>query len=104
MSLADETIPGSASGCTSIGVTTTPIQLVGYNAKRVALIISAPTGGNVSISTNPSVEIGEGLQLYANSSPIWMNSQAFGDFCQRALFAVSSAGTLNIGVVEVSLV
>src|ERR1700731_4375988 len=103
MSLADELIPGSKAGCKAVAVATTPTYIVGSNEKRIALIISCPTGGSVTLSTNPSPSANEGLTLYGGGAPIWINAQSFGDFCQRGLFGIASAGTLNIGVVEVSL-
>jgi hypothetical protein len=77
--------------------------LCGPSEKRDLLLISPPpvtSGGDYyTISTEPDVVIGEGLNINANSTPFTISAAVHGDAVTRAWYAIATA-TMKIGLLE----
>ena len=85
----------------SIALTATPTQIIGPSQQRVALLFSAPTtaGQVYTVSTDPSMTLGAGLNLSTAIGPILITEELFGDAVKKAWFAVASSA-FTIGFLE----
>lgn len=85
----------------SVALTTTAAQIIGPSEQRVALLFSPPatSGQHYTVSTDPNVAAGAGLVLTANTSPILITEEMFGDGAKKTWFAIASAA-LTIGFLE----
>jgi hypothetical protein len=76
------------------------VQIIGPSESRVGLLFSPPTGtGTYTVSTEPSVTLGAGLNLQAASTPILITGELFGDAIHKPWYAIADTA-LNVGFVE----
>jgi hypothetical protein len=71
------------------------------NDRRVALLFSPPAtaGTSYTISTEPGVTLGAGINLHTTSGPVTISAAVFGDAVHRSWYAVASAA-MTVGYVE----
>ncbi|MEQ1735690.1 MAG: hypothetical protein ABL886_04725 [Rhodoglobus sp.] len=85
----------------SVALTATAAQIVGPSEQRAALLFSPPTSGGVTytVSTEPGVALGAGLNLSSTTGPLLLTEERFGDAVKKPWFAIAST-TLTIGFLE----
>jgi hypothetical protein len=84
----------------SVAVTSTATQILGPSEQRVALLFSPPTTGNYTVSTDPNVALGTGLNLMTTTPAILITIELFGDAVKKPWFAIGPAGGLTAGILE----
>lgn len=75
-------------------------QIVAPSNKRVALLFSPPTAGSVyTVSTDPNVILGGGMNLLPTSGPVLVTCELFGDAVHKPWYGVASSAE-TIGFLE----
>lgn len=84
----------------SMAVGTTPVMILGTDARRRAILLSPPLSptDSLTVSTERDVVSGAGLILAPGGQAITITREHFGDAITRPWFAVSSAGSLTLGL------
>lgn len=82
-------------------LTTHATIICGPSEKRLALLFSPPIPGTAfyTISTDPAVTLGGGINLSSATSPVAITAQAHGDAPVRSWYGVASAA-MTIGFLE----
>lgn len=93
----------STAGETIKSVSQTSSMLVGQSPKRIALLISAPNTGYITISFNGPVVSGSGIIINALGPPLSLNIHDHGAIIKKEIYVIHSATTTNVGVWETSL-
>ena len=76
------------------------VQIIGPSENRVGLLFSPPTGtGTYTVSTEPSVALGSGLNLQATGIPILITGELFGDAIHKPWYAIADTA-LTVGFLE----
>jgi hypothetical protein len=73
---------------------------ISADSKRVALRISPPSAGRVTISDNPSVIIDAGITLSSGTAALELTVEVYGQFITKKLFAIADAAGRQIGWIE----
>lgn len=68
---------------------------------RVSLVISTHNATRFTLGTDSNVTAGNGISMPPNTQPLRLNIRDHGDIVQKGIFAISDAGTLTIGYLEV---
>jgi hypothetical protein len=81
-----------------------PTLICGPSETRVALLFSPPVGGinalpYYTVSTDPEVALGAGINVTAQSGPVTITNEQFGDATLRRWYAVGSED-MTIGYLE----
>jgi hypothetical protein len=79
------------------------VLLVPQDPDRTALIISAPSAGYITVSTDPTAVLDKGINLYALQYPLELSLEQHGAIVRQAFSAIASAGTPTIGYLASSL-
>jgi hypothetical protein len=75
-------------------------QIVGPSEKRIALLFSPPTGeSSYTVSNDPGVTLGSGMNLGPTAGPLLITLELFGDAVQKPWFGIAS-NPLTIGFLE----
>lgn len=93
--------PANAVRLTQVTLSTTVKHVVGGDASRVALILSNTGSGSINVyfsSVNPSVPF---IKLVADSSPVFIDLDHYGDVVIQSLSANASAAGATLSVTEV---
>jgi len=82
-------------------VTGTTAPILGPSTQRTALLFSPPTtaGSSYTVSTDPNVALGGGLNIGVGGMPILVTEALFGDAVQKTWYAVGS-GSFAVGFLE----
>jgi hypothetical protein len=83
--------------------TNQPTIICGPTESRLALLFSPPGSGAqfYTVSTDPAVTSGGGLNLNATTGPLEITAQAYGDAPVRSWYGIASPGSpLTIGFLE----
>jgi hypothetical protein len=86
----------------SAQLASTATMVIGPSAQRVALMFSPPTipGTSYTVSNDPAVVLGGGINLAAGSSPVEVSTTPYGDTVQKPWYGIASAGMSTIGFLE----
>lgn len=105
MCMEDVRIGRKSSGTVTPVTCTTAAQLaVPGVANRTALILGAPSTGNVCYSTSPTVAAGTGFNLSSNSGQMDLTIQSHGDLVRQAWYVIGAAGGELVSIGQVFLV
>jgi len=74
--------------------------LVGQNAHRTVLVISAPLTGYITLAIDNDAVLNSGINLFALDSPLQFDIQRNGDLVTRKFSAIHSVAIETIGVFE----
>ena len=85
----------------SAALTTSATLINGPSEKRVALLFSPPVVPNTfyTISTDPNVTLGVGINLLPSSGPVMISVETFGDAAVRPWYGIASTA-MTIGYLE----
>jgi hypothetical protein len=76
-------------------------QILGPSEKRCALLFSPPTTSAYTISTEPVVAFGSGLNMLTTTTPILITHELFGDAIYKPWYAVTTnPGGLTVSFIE----
>jgi hypothetical protein len=84
----------------TVTVTAVSAIFLAANPNRVAVTISSPAAARVSISSQTPAVAGSGMTLMPLTKPIMFTSDVPGNWIQGNLYAITSAGTETLGVLE----
>lgn len=76
-------------------------QIVGPNNKRVAIFFGSPDANRYTVSTEPGVTLGNGLNQNLSVGGFWLLAKDAGPVVKKAWFGVSSSAANPIGFIEV---
>jgi len=80
-----------------------PRQIVGPSERRVALLFSPPVGQSFyTLGNDPSITLGNGMNLASSASPLLITWELFGDAVHKPWFGIAS-DALTIGFLETVL-
>lgn len=80
---------------------TTDSPLIGANAHRMALLVTAPNGQRVTLGFGEHPTLDNGPTIAAGGMPLLLTLRDFGQVIQHPIFAIiSGAGALPVGFVE----
>jgi len=80
---------------------TTSVQFLPPNIARVALIISPPASGRISVGFGETAVLNRGITSGFNGSPIVLQSSWFGDDITQAINVIAG-GPINVGITEIT--
>jgi hypothetical protein len=83
-----------------LSVTAAPVQVLGPSQQRVAIFFSPPLANTYTVSTDPSVASGAGLNLLTTTPGILITRELYGDAVTKAWFAVGGASGATAGLLE----
>lgn len=78
-----------------------PVQLLPYNRRRKAIILSASTGSNYTVSWDRTLANGQGMQFSTNQNPVVLTDVDIGDVVTLPLYAVASTSNRIVYVAEI---
>jgi hypothetical protein len=87
----------------SLSVGESAIELVSSSPNRIALIISAPSTGTITISTNPAVSANNGIILTSGIEPTILNIKDHGDIVRKRLYVIGSTTSITTTVISIIL-
>lgn len=77
------------------------VQVAGASPNRKAISFSPPdTAATVTVGTRSTVGIGQSLTLSQGSSVIVLTEEVFGDIVHQPWYAIASAASTNLAVME----
>jgi hypothetical protein len=85
----------------TIAVGVTSVTLCLTNPNRVALIISAPQIGNITLAQDAPAVINVGIDIYTGTAPLKLTIKDYGDLVIKGLNAIATNAGQQIGVIEV---
>jgi len=89
-----------ASRIRVVAVGAAEVQLTGASDSRIALTVSPPISGSVTLSNDAGVTSGQGLNLGAGSAPLTLTLAEHGDCVQREWLIIGSGAGLGVGLIE----
>lgn len=77
-----------------VDVLTTVTTLLKEDAHRVAVLITPPStvAEIITIGTDASLTVGEGLNLFAGGAPMLLTREMFGSVVTQRWYAIASTG------------
>jgi len=83
-------------------ISTTAALVIGPNDQRVALMFSTPSNAGTfyTVSTDPGVTLGGGVNLLPTVGPVTLTIETHGDVVQRPWYGIASSGMATIGIIE----
>lgn len=78
-----------------------PVGVISPSSTRIRLSIYAPATGMVTISQDPNVAVGSGINLVPGSQPLELDAQHNGDMVRGAFFFIYSGVISPASWVEV---
>jgi hypothetical protein len=86
----------------SATLSASPAMVMGPSVHRVALLFAPPAipGTSYTVSTDPAVALGGGINLVPGGPPVVITKVPFGDAVQKPWYGVASAGLSTIGFLE----
>lgn len=85
----------------SATATTAGGQILASSKDRVALIFGCPDNTRVTLSSNPSPTLDQGINLYPGNTPLYLDRHVHGEIVQSAWFAIAATASQPIGIIEV---
>lgn len=84
-------------------VGTSVTNFTGANPNRIALIISPPSTGNITISTQGDFSAGQGLVIISTNNPVKLSVSEHGNLVTNPLNILGSTSNITVGWCEISL-
>lgn len=86
----------------SVVIGTSDTQLLGPNARRVGLILSAPPTNRITIQFGDSPAVlDQGITLYPAGPPLVLMDGASAQWAREGVRAISAVAAQNVNVVDV---
>ena len=86
----------------TVGLTDT--QIAGPNAKRFALVIGCPLTNRVTIDFGRPAVMDQGITLYPSGAPLILLYEHVGQAIREEIHAITTAGPMSIGVLDIAWV
>ena len=82
-------------------VGTVSVRLIGPSPHRKALVFSSPPASRITLNFGAGAVLDAGVvTLYPGNPPFVMDYDAYGALMQEDVFAIGSAGTQTVQIVE----
>lgn len=78
-----------------------PVQLLPFNRRRKAIILSASTGSTYTVSWDRTLQNGQGMQFSTGQNLVVLTDEDLGDVVTLPLFAVASTQNRIVYVAEI---
>ena len=85
----------------SYTVGTTAIGIADQSPNRIAIIVSSPTGGRITISPDSGVTDGLGIVIQQGDPPLKLEACVYGCFVQGRIYAIAGGAGRTVGVIEI---